>query len=98
MGVQHNIEPLDLDAFATDDRIAFETPLDGARRRDELRFFLVACLQASVSIETMSRYLGLDADVVRAELRAGIEAWNAAQRRSHESAFEPRLSIVASRG
>ena len=44
-----------------------------------LRFFLVACYQASVSIETMSNNLGLDEDTIRSELLRGIEAWNAAQ-------------------
>ena len=88
MAVEYEIEDPELNALAMDDSISFETPMDGARRRDELRFFLVACLQASVSIETMSRYLGLDPEIVRTELRAGIEAWNAAQRRSNEAAPE----------
>lgn len=98
MGVDYDTEQPELDAFAVDDYISFEMPVDGARRREELRLFLVACLQASVSIETMSRYLGLEADIVRNELRAGIEAWNAAQRRGNETAFEPRLSTAAFHG
>ncbi len=49
------------------------------RHPTELRAFLVACYQASVSIETMSNNLGLDADTIRSELLRGIEAWNAAQ-------------------
>jgi len=64
---------------------------------EDMRIFLVACHQASVSVETMSSYLGLDADTVRAELLLGIEAWNVAQRRINEAAFIPRLRIAASR-
>lgn len=51
---------------------------------DGRRIFLVACHQAGVSIETMSRYLGLDGDTVRAELLRGIEAWNAGQRKAND--------------
>ena len=51
---------------------------------DGLRIFLVACHQAGVSVETMSRYLGLEGDCVRVELLRGIEAWNAGQRRYNE--------------
>ena len=65
--------------------------------REEMRGFLVACHQASVSVESMSTYLGLDAGTIRSELLLGIEAWNTAQRRTNESAFEPRLGIAASR-
>ena len=68
-----------------------------SRRREEMRFFLVACHQASVSVETMSRYLGLDASTIRSELLLGIEAWNVAQRRTNEAAFIPHLSIPAVR-
>lgn len=62
---------------------------------EEMRMFLVACHQASVSIETMSKYLGLDADTVRFELLRGIAAWNAAQRTTNEAAFKPRLLVTA---
>ena len=65
--------------------------------REELRMFLVACLQASVSIEAMSRYLGLDQDTVRKELRLGIEAWNAGRRHAIETIAGPHLRIAASR-
>ncbi len=64
---------------------------------EDMRIFLVACHQASVSVETMSRYLGLDASTIRSELLLGIEAWNVAQRRTNEAAFIPRLRIAASR-
>jgi hypothetical protein len=63
---------------------------------EDLRLFLVACHQASVSIETMSRYLGIHGDTIRSELRLGIEAWNADRRRSNETAASPKLKIVAS--
>lgn len=56
--------------------------------RQDLRIFLLACHQASVSIESMSKYLGLDGDTIRSELLLGIEAWNADRRRSHEAATE----------
>ena len=65
--------------------------------REELRMFLVACLQASVSIEAMSRYLGLDQDTVRKELRLGIEAWNTGRRHAIETIAGPHLRIAASR-
>jgi len=64
---------------------------------EEMRIFLVACHQASVSVETMSRYLGLDAGTIRSELVLGIEAWNVAQRRTNEAAFIPHLGIPAVR-
>lgn len=54
-------------------------------RRRDLQIFLVACHQASVSIETMSAYLGLDGDTIRSELLCGIEAWNAGRRRLNEA-------------
>ena len=54
--------------------------------KENLRTFLVACYQASVSIETMSKDLGLDGDTIRSELLLGIEAWNASQHRSNEAA------------
>lgn len=49
--------------------------------QDDLRMFLVACHQASVSVDTMSSYLGIDEDTVRTELLRGIESWNAGRRR-----------------
>lgn len=65
--------------------------------RDDLRTFLVACLQASVSVETMSRYLGLDEETVRTELKQGIAAWNDRRRRSDGPRTRPQLKIAASR-
>jgi hypothetical protein len=65
---------------------------------EDLRTFLVACHQASVSIETMSKYLGLHGETIRSELLLGIEAWNAGQRRSNEAATGPHPIIAASRG
>lgn len=56
-----------------------------ASSRKNLQIFLVACHQASVSIDTMSTYLGLDGDTIRSELLCGIEAWNAGQRRATEA-------------
>jgi len=50
-----------------------------AKQREELRRFLVACFQASVSVDSMSAYLGIDTHTVRSELRQGIAAWNANQ-------------------
>jgi hypothetical protein len=85
------VQKLRLAARACDDRLARHT-----RHPEEMRVFLVACHQASVSIETMSRYLGLDADIIRTELLLGIAAWNAAQRRSSDAAFEPGLRLTAS--
>ncbi len=54
------------------------------RDRHELRAFLVACHQAAVSIETMSRQLGFDQETIRSELIPGLETWKAAQRGSGE--------------
>lgn len=85
------VEKLRLAARASDHRLARHT-----RHRSEMRVFLVACHQASVSIETMSRYLGLDADIIRTELLFGIAAWNAAQRRTNDAAFKPGLRLTAS--
>lgn len=65
--------------------------------RKDLRTFLVACLQASVSVETMSRYLGLTEDTVREELRLGIEEWNTRSRGAAGPSGKPRLRIAASR-
>ena len=56
-----------------------------ASSRKNLQIFLVACHQASVSIDTMSTYLGLDGDTIRSELLRGIEVWNAGQRRATEA-------------
>ena len=55
------------------------------RGRHELRAFLVACHQAAVSIETMSRQLGFDQATIRSELILGLETWKAAQRGSGEA-------------
>ncbi len=68
-----------------------------SRRREEMRFFLVACHQASVSVETMSTYLGLDAGTIRSELLLGIDAWNVAQRRTNEPAFMAHRMLDATR-
>lgn len=97
MGIECEVIQAETDALVVDDGVVFDEPIDGVRRGNEMRFFLVACLQASVSIETMSRNLGLDTDTVRSELLAGIEAWNAAQRRSNEVDLVPHLSIAACR-
>jgi hypothetical protein len=40
--------------------------------------FLVACHEADVSVQGMSRYLGLDEHAVRAELLIGLGKWRAA--------------------
>jgi hypothetical protein len=85
------VEKFRLAARACDDRLARHT-----RHPEEMRVFLVACHQASVSIETMSRYLGLDAEFIRRELLLGIAAWNAAQRRTSDAAFKPGLRLTAS--
>ena len=85
------MEKLRLAARASDDRLARHT-----RHPEEMRVFLVACHQASVSIETMSRYLGVDADIIRRELLLGIAAWNAARRRTNDAAFKPGLRLTAS--
>ena len=53
--------------------------------RKDLHIFLVACHQASVSIDTMSTYLGLNGDTIRSELLRWIEAWNADRRRATEA-------------
>ncbi len=58
---------------------------------EDLRTFLVACHQASVSVETMSKYLGFHGDTIRSELRLGIEAWNAGRRRSNEAVTRVRI-------
>ncbi len=86
------VEELQLAARASDDRLARQT-----RHPEEMRVFLVACHQASVSIATMSRFLGLDADIIRTELLLGIAAWNADRRRTSNAAFRPGLRLTASR-
>ncbi len=85
------VEKLRLAARESDDRLARHT-----RHPEEMRVFLVACHQASVSIETMSRYLGVDAGIIRRELLLGIAAWNAARRRTNDAAFKPGLRLTAS--
>jgi hypothetical protein len=85
------VKKLRLAARASDDRLARHT-----RHPEEMRVFLVACHQASVSIETMSNYLGLDADIIRTELLLGIADWNAARRRTNGAAFKPGLRLTAS--
>ena len=85
------VNKLRLAVRASDHRLAGQT-----RHPDEMRDFLVACHQASVSIETMSRYLGLDSDFIRTELLLGIAAWNAARRRTNDTAFGPGLGLTAS--
>lgn len=92
IGGSISVEELRLDAPTPGNRFA-----QYSRRREEMRVFLVACHQASVSVETMSRYLGLDVGTIRSELLLGIEAWNVAQRRTNETAFVPHLSIAATR-
>jgi len=82
---------LRLVARASEYRLARHTP-----RPEEMRIFLVACHQASVSIETMSNYLGLDADIIRTELLPGIAAWNTAQRRTNDAECKPGLLLTAS--
>ncbi len=85
------VEKLQLAARASDHRLARQT-----RHRSEMRVFLVACHQASVSIATMSRFLGLDVDIIRTELLLGIAAWNAARRRTSDAAFRPGRGLTAS--
>ncbi len=85
------VEKLRLATRASDDRLARHAGHPG-----EMRVFLVACHQASVSIETMSNYLGLDADIIRTELLLGIAAWNTARRRTNDAAFKPGLRLTAS--
>ena len=85
------VEKLPLAACTSDDRLARQT-----RHRSELRVFLVACHQASVSIPTMSRFLGLDVDIIRTELLLGIAAWNAARRRTSDADFRPGRGLTAS--
>lgn len=87
----NGVEKLQLAARASDDRLARQT-----RHPQEMRAFLVACHQASVSIETMSNYLGLGADFIRTELLLGIAAWNMAQRRTNGAAYKPGLRLTAS--
>ena len=97
MGNQNCAELLEVETIELVGEPWEETPEYGFIDREELRTFLVACLQASVSVETMSRYLGLDEDTVREELKHGIETWNARKRRSDEARTRPQLRIAASR-
>ena len=83
--------PMSIDTFEQD-----RAPTSA--NREDLRIFLLACHQASVSIESMSKYLGLDGDTIRSELLLGIEAWNAGQRRFNEAATGQHLRTAASRG
>ncbi len=85
------VEKLRLVARASENRLARHTP-----HPEEMRIFLVACHQACVSIKTMSTYLGLDADIIRTELLVGIAAWNAARRRTNDTASKPSLRLTAS--
>ena len=82
------VESIELRAPSTTDLSALSV-----RQREEMQRFLVACFQASVSIESMSRYLGIDTDTVRSELRHGIEAWNANQSRVNRA--DTTLTIAA---
>ena len=52
-----------------------------SKQREELRRFLVACFQASVSMDNITAYLGIDPETLRSELRQGIATWNANQGR-----------------
>jgi hypothetical protein len=72
------LESIELSAVAATDLSAISD-----KKREELQRFLVACFQASVSVDRMSTYLGIDTHTVRSELRHGIEAWNAKQGRMH---------------
>ena len=97
MGYQNCAEALEVETVELDGEPSEAALEYGFIDREELRMFLVACLQASVSIESMSRYLGLDQDTVRKELRLGIEAWNAGRRHAIETIARPHLRIAASR-
>ena len=50
--------PMSIDTFEQDRGPA-------SANRQDLRIFLLACHQASISIESMSKYLGLDGDTIR---------------------------------
>lgn len=58
-------------------------------RRDRdghvLRAFLVACHEADVSVEGISRYLGVEEHAVRAELLIGLERWRTAHAHKGEA-------------
>ena len=86
MNYESQVEPLRVETLP-EVIDAFEHEFGTGSNRTDLQIFLVACHQASVSIDTMSTYLGLDGDTIRSELLRGIEAWNAAQRRSAEAAL-----------
>ncbi len=83
--------PMSIDTFEKDRGPA-------SANREDLRIFLLACHQASVSIESMSKYLGLDGDTIRSELLLGIKAWNSDQRRSNEAATSLHLRNATSQG
>lgn len=64
-------------------------------RREELQEFLVSCFLASVSIETMTRQLGIDEDTIRSELHKGIQAWNARQLSAFAATASQEPSVIA---
>jgi hypothetical protein len=96
VGYPNCAERLEVETIELVGEPAEAAPDYGFIDRGDLRTFLVACLQASVSIESMSRYLGLDQETVRAELKKGIEAWNCRKRRADEARARPQLKIAAS--
>ena len=59
-----------------------------------LRAFLVACHEADVSVEGISRYLGIEEHAVRAEMLIGLRKWRAAHAHKREALVveEIRLS------
>jgi hypothetical protein len=65
------------------------------RDPNEMRSFLVACHLASVSVDAMAGHLELDTATIRSELVLGIDAWNAAQRRTREAASRAHLRVAA---
>lgn len=50
-----------------------------------LRAFLVACHEADVSVDSISRYLGIEEHAVRAELLVGLGKWRAANAHKSEA-------------
>lgn len=96
----------DVGAIAVDETLELESielsaptdlPAVSAGQREQMQRFLVACFQACVSIETMSRYLGIDANTIRSELRHGIEAWNANRSRTRGAGPKRQLTVAAPR-
>ena len=82
MNIEQPVEHLHVETLPDIiDTFEHEFGRDSSSRKD-LQIFLVACHQASVSIDTMSTYLGLDGDTIRSELLRGIETWNAGQRQA----------------